>query len=499
MPFFSRRSKTYRASFQWEGTMLTYIKRLIRQNEPSQLNSDHPKSQYPIAQTGQALLANDGRLKVIRKIKRLISVTDVVWSTHYLFAIEQFAELAQLMPASELHHHSNEGGLIDHTLEALHVGTRIAQGYVLPPNTPPEELAKGAEKWRFGVFIAILTHDIGKVVTDIEVVYRGDDGEFQRWYPWCGGLPVGCEYSYRYKPKSGNPAIAKALHEKAGMSLLPRLLTKEATAWLFEDSQLISSLFNTVCHSTFGGQVISEIVRKADGASVSQNLGANGDGRHPEGMATKHSTSTPLQEKVMISLRKLIHDGDLKRNKPGAAIWTTDTETWVVSRTGIDAVRVQLMNEGHKGIPQNPVRIFEILSEHDLLIPNPSSENASIWYGEVNDFAKDWRQKLTFLKFKNELIWPTSTPEIFDGEILPVDAKGKPLSLVPVSKANETPNTDVDNPPTLERSKGDSLPEVTPVNDSSRAPPPFPQPKQESYYRRSRTLNLKRGYGRLAP
>lgn len=148
------------------------------------------------------------------------------------------------------------------------------------------------------------------------------------------------------------------------MSLLPRLLTRKAAQWVFEDTELLAQLFSTVTHSTFGGQAIAEIVRTADSASVAKNLGAD------TGIKTDHSTAVPLHEKLIVSLRKLINDGDLKRNKPGAAIWVTETDTWVVSKATMEAVKVQLLNEGHKGIPKNIVRLFEVLREHDLLIPN---------------------------------------------------------------------------------------------------------------------------------
>ncbi|QFT57159.1 MobH family relaxase [Microbulbifer sp. THAF38] len=373
-------------------------------------------SKYAQAKSGKELLESPKRSTLIRKIKRLFSITEDVWNNHYLFAIERFAELVQEVPASEIHHHSKEGGLIDHTLEALYAGIRIAQGYVLPPNSEPEHIASSSDRWRFGAFIAILTHDIGKVVTDIEIVYRERGGEFEHWHPWYGSIPTGAEYSYRYKKRISNSKIAKSLHEKAAMSLLPRLLTKKAAQWIFEDTELLAQLFNTVSHSTFGGQAIAEIVRVADSASVAKNLGAE------TGMKTDHSTAIPLHEKLIVSLRKLITDGDLKRNKPGAAVWVTDSDTWVVSKATMEAVRVQLLNEGHRGIPQNVVRLFEVLNDHDLLIKNSYGE--SVWTAEINDFAKNWQQKLTFLRFKNEIIWPTSNPETFDGEVLPVDKSG---------------------------------------------------------------------------
>lgn len=394
------------------------LSKLFRREEKT---IPQPSSNYLIARTGQDLLQKEGRAVLIRKIKRLFSITEEVWNEHYMFAIAQFAELVQEVPASEIHHHSKSGGLIDHTLETLHAGIRISQGYVLPPNAEPEKIAASSDRWRFGAFLAILAHDIGKIVTDIEVVYRCQQStEFKKWHPWNGNLPIGAEYIYRYREKPTNSKLGKTLHEKAGMSLLPRLLTSEATNWISEDIELLSQLFSTITHATFGGQAIAEIVRAADGASVAKNLGAN------TGNDVMFTSNVPLHEKLIVSLRKLIADGDLKRNKPGAALWVTEDNTWVVSKAAMEAVRAQLLNEGHKGIPKNVVRLFETLREHELIVPNPEGE--SIWQAEVNDFVKNWQQKLTFLRFENSILWPTSNPDKFDGEVIPVDRDGNKIT-----------------------------------------------------------------------
>src|SRR5690606_8095030 len=133
---------------------------------------------------------------------------------------------------------------------------------------------------------------------------------------------------------------------------------------IFEDTELLGQLLSTVTHSTFGGQAIAEIVRAADSASVAKNLGAE------TGVKTEHSNLIPLHEKLIVSLRKLVNEGDLKKNKPGAAVWVTDTDTWVVSKATMEAVRIQLINEGHSGIPKNVVTLFGILNDHDCRIKN---------------------------------------------------------------------------------------------------------------------------------
>lgn len=391
------------------------------------------KRKYPIVKTGHELLSTPERQIIIRQLKRLFSTTESGWADHYLYAIEKFCELVQELPASEIHHHSQPGGLIDHTLETLHSGVRIALGYVLPPNAEPEEIASATDRWRYGVFIAILSHDAGKVLTDIEVVFRNTGESFQLWHPWFGNLPKGAEYSYRYRARVPNKTASKTMHEQAAMSFLPKLLTKKAAAWLFEDMELVASVFGAVTHSGYTQNVIREIVRKADGSSVSANLGAE------TGTVTSHSSSIPLHEKLMVSLRKLVNDGDLKRNRPGAAIWVTDSDTWAVSKAVMEAVKVQLQQEGHKGIPNSPVRLFEVLREHELIVP--TSEGDSVWSAEVNDYAKNWQQKLTFIRFKNDQIWVNQQPDYFDGKVTPLDRAGRAAVAPIISKEKEDGET----------------------------------------------------------
>lgn len=367
-------------------------------------------TKYLRAKSGHCLLDTQERSAHLRKIKRLLSVTDEIWREHYLFAILKFCELVQEVPASELHHHSYPGGLIDHTLEALNIGMKASHGYVIPPNCDPESIAGNADKWRFGAFIAIIAHDLGKIVTDIDVVYRRN-GEFEKWMPWFGAIPIGADYKFRYKNRISNPSTGKSLHEKASMSLLPCLLTKKACLWLFSDHELLAQVFATVTNSAFGGDVISQIVKAADMSSVSESM--VGERRSQK---QYHTASKPLHERVINSLIMLANDGTLKRNRPGAAIWITEDYTWVVSKTSMEAVKRQLEEEGHKGIPRNVVRLFSVLNENNLIVKTKNGD--SVWKAEVDDFANNWQQKLTFLKFDNSTLWPNSIPEVFDGKIV---------------------------------------------------------------------------------
>ena len=141
------------------------IKRLFSRLSQNVPDSTDTGRTYQTAHSGQELIEGSGwRISQVRQIKRLYSVTAEIWAAHYLPAIESFASFAQELPASELHHHSRPGGLIDHTLEVLLAGSRVAQGYMLPPNAEPEPFASNGDRWRVGVVIALWSHDRAKTI-----------------------------------------------------------------------------------------------------------------------------------------------------------------------------------------------------------------------------------------------------------------------------------------------------------------------------------------------
>lgn len=464
------------------------LKRLFTKTNSEELTQESdqgnfvPRREYYVVQAGQEIIQDAKYAHQVRRVKRLISATDVVWQKHYLHTIERFAELVQGAPASESHHHSHHGGLIEHTLDVLATGVQVAQGFMLPPNVEPEKLLESVDRWRFGVFVAIIAHDLGKVATDIEFVYRQRGGEFEKWHPWLGPMPVNAEYVYRYKPRLTNSAVGKSLHERASISIVPQLLTKEATLWIYSDVELVGQLLNTITSSTAGGGVIAEIVRQADKASVASSMGAHQIGER------SHSAALTLHEKSLNALRQLIDDGDLKRNRPGAAVWSTETHTWVVSRVGVEAIKAKLISEGHKGIPNNPVRMFEHFQAQGITISPENGDNT--WRAEVNDFSRGWVQILTFMCFANETIWPTRMPEIFDGSITPVDENDKPIGLLPttaeqvpmqeVAKSREVQPRPVptEKPSVVESTIApESSPPKTPVKKPAAAATPKPSVK----------------------
>lgn len=171
----------------------------------------HPES-------AQTLLAETTRQQLIQFIRQSTALPASLFERFWLIPIHRFAELAQLFPASENHHHSHAGGLLDHSLEAACYAARLRQSYLFPPDAVPEDQAAQSERWTTVIIYAALLHDLGKLITDIEV----EDVSGKRWFPWHG--PLTQSYRFRYLPQRDY-----LRHPAAAALLLPQLLPRKAS------------------------------------------------------------------------------------------------------------------------------------------------------------------------------------------------------------------------------------------------------------------------------
>jgi integrating conjugative element relaxase (TIGR03760 family) len=133
----------------------------------------------------------------------------------------RYAELVQLFPASESHHHAYPGGMLDHSLEIIAYALKLWQSHLLPAGTTPEDQAAQAEVWTTATAYAALLHDIGKIAVDLHVEYA--DGRV--WHPWHG--PLRKPYRFRYRKDR-----EYRLHNAATGLLYNRLLDTQILDWL---------------------------------------------------------------------------------------------------------------------------------------------------------------------------------------------------------------------------------------------------------------------------
>jgi integrating conjugative element relaxase (TIGR03760 family) len=366
-------------------------------------------------QSAAELLATPRRQRLLEAIWQRTSLSRVQFTLLYRNPIERYAELVQMFPASENHHHAWPGGMLDHGLETVVCALKLRQARLLPVGVTPEEQAAQSETWTAAVAYAALLHDLGKIAVDLHVELA--DGAL--WHPWHG--PLEQPYRFRYRKER-----EYRLHHAAAGLLYHRVLTSDILDWLSACPAPWSALLYVLAGQYEHAGALGELVIQADQASVAQSLG--GDPSRALA-APRHS----LPRKLLDGLRYLLKE-TLKLNQPQASDgWLTQEALWLVSKTVSDRLRAHLLSRGIEGIPANNTALFDLLQDHGMALPTP--DDKAIWKAAVTSEA-GWSHTFTLLKLSPSLIWEAGEerPVPFSGTVVVVEGESgedEPLAVVP--------------------------------------------------------------------
>ncbi|WP_392560293.1 MobH family relaxase [Orbus mooreae] len=363
------------------------------------------------------LLDSPLRQKLLSLIWQRVSMDRNRFERLYMKAIYQYVEIVQLLPASESHHHSYLGGMIDHGLEVINYALKLRQPYLLPIGGNPEDIPKQTEAWSAAVMYGALLHDIGKVVVDIEVQMNNG----RTWYPWAENIQLPYRFSYRQKRDY-------SLHPSAAAVMIQRIIPEEGLTWLSTFPDLFP-LFLNLCsgHHEKAG-VLSEIIQKADMSSVSNNLGGD-----PTKALAKPVQS--LMSKMIISIRYLVENELTLNGSKACDGWFDGSDLWVVSKTFTDKMKANLLQNGITEAPTDNAKIFNILKEQGIALAN--NEDKTIWTCKVESDSGWVAEKLTLIRIPINVAYSnvTKAPEPFKGRIT-VLANNEPEQQM--SKQDET-------------------------------------------------------------
>jgi integrating conjugative element relaxase (TIGR03760 family) len=356
---------------------------------------------------------------------------------YYMPVIDHFLEFAQLLPASESHHHAQPGGMALHSLEtALHALNR-RQGLMLPPRAPTEAQQRAQHRWTYAVFVAALLHDTGKAAHDLHIAYDTATQSNAVWNPLVGSLVELAATSYRVDFARAAERSYTA-HRRFPLVLLPKFVPAPVLGWLAEEGTPLQELADYLCGERRDG-ALAELVGAGDRESVRRNLLIGPRQR----FAT--ARTTPLIERLMVALRRMLAEGAwLPLNRDGAAGWVAEDAVWFVSKRLADEVRRFLQAQGDHAVPGEDKndRLFDVWQEYGALIPNPLSGGA-VWRARVE--GADYAHELTLLRFPLTRLYPEAEryPAAMQGRIvvlpaidpLPAPDPAGPLQSDPPSSA----------------------------------------------------------------
>lgn len=424
---------------------------------------DKPTDGWHSPLSADKLLDTPLRQQYLNTIWQNVSMAPDMFKKLYRTPIEHYAEMVQLLPASESHHHAHIGGMLDHGLEVISIAARLRQSYVLPPNAAPEEQAKQRDVWTAVVIYAALLHDIGKVAVDIEVQQK--DGS--RWFPW-QGKPTQ-PYNFRYIKGRDY-----TLHPTLGGFFASQMLPKEAFDWIGKFPQAFAQLMTFVSGHHDKAGILAEIIQKADQISVTMALGGD-----PAKLGEQPKMSFAKQ--LQIALRHVVGQFKLNAPKGGCDGWLTEDGLWLMSKSTADNIRGYLMSQG-VSVPSQNGKLFDELQTHHLI--EKTAQDTAIWNCKVaSNIGWAPLKPFSLLKISPNVIWDNieQRPALFEGCVNVVDEQGNPVStdvaptLLDVEVPNMMPDLSIADtannvvPPTFE---------AEPVNDNLTTEPVVENPTQ---------------------
>ena len=376
---------------------------------------------------GQTLLATPRRQKMLEHIWQRASLSRAQFERLYRHPIARYAELVQLLPASQNHHHAHLGGMLDHGLEIVAYALKIRQTYLLPIDAPPESQSAQAEAWTAAAAYAALIHDLGKIIVDVHIEL--EDGQI--WHPWHG--PIRRAYRFRYVAGRNYQ-----LHGAAAALIYTQVLTPDILDWLSGFSELWAQLiFILAGHYEHAG-ILGEIVVKADQASVAQALGGNP-------LRALSAPKQSLQRQLADGLRYLVRDTLRLNQADGPADgWLTHDALWLVSKPIADQLRAYLLTQGVEGIPSSNATFFNMLQDQGVIQTN--AQDKAIWKATI-DNGRGWRNTFTLLRLSPALIWTDANdrPAAYSGTVQ-VDESGTPDAQSLPSTLQKPPQVDSATP-----------------------------------------------------
>ncbi|WP_331351275.1 MobH family relaxase [Cellvibrio sp. UBA7671] len=353
--------------------------------------------------TAEQLFAQCKLDPTLAELRTLAGLDAPVFDLLIKTPIYQFAELVQLAPASEAHHHAGPGGLLKHTLDVITLALKKRRGYQLPIAGSLSEISTQRHLWTYAIFVGCLLHDIGKLSANTRLILIAKDGSEKSWTPHSGTMThlknlKGYRIEFRKTP----------YHYHAHLALTHwDLIPKEARTWLIEASNIMAELTAWLWGDKFESGTIGDIVEAADRESTAKDLQLPNEPRF--------SNAIPVIERYLKIIRHWIQEGGIKINTNGGMGWVDGSgHLYLVCRSLAEKLIQECNSQGLKHLPQDPVRVYDILQEHGYALP--TDDGKAIWPIRVK--TSGYEHKFTCLKFEaRKLTLPSRPLRALEGEI----------------------------------------------------------------------------------
>lgn len=397
-------------------------------------------------QTAEELIQTLKLAPVVNNIKIHLGLSTENWNKDGLPLIHNFLLLVQRLPASESHHHAGDGGLACHTLDVAAMALKQSAGRSFPPNGKTEDIPRLTPVWKYGILVAALLHDVGKVLTGFNITLSDKDGKNAKtWLPDTGNMPINAYYNVDFLDE--NHHYTK--HAEIGWSFFMTLVPESTRQWITDMSPDLVLLLRSYLSGCHNDSIIEELVKSADMASVSADLATGNRQRFA------NAKRTPLIEIIMDTLQEMLSDRGryftVARDAGGDLFCKGDT-IYMISKNVPDYIRNYLQQNNPaiaESFPNDNNRIFDTLFEYNAIKPNPFDERKAITNIAVQFNKSDKsivQTQFTVLAFPAKTLYPDGVyPSEFSGLLEIV--KEKVITSAPQNEESRQPeNADTEIP-----------------------------------------------------
>lgn len=328
-------------------------------------------TQYPGKPIDEVIRGEEIRIQQIKATLRL-DIGD--FERYFMPVLEAYASFVHLLPASENHHHAWPAGLFTHGIEVSLIAARASSKFLYGHRDLPRLQDTMEERWRLGIALAGLLHDVGKPFVGVKVV--GSNSAI--WNPYfCSLTQWLCQErvdQYHIEWEKGRHAV----HEQLGSSMLPTFIPKEVIEHLTEyGGQIWESILTTIAASN-DDRKFGALVKTADQLSVTADF---------ENPANEESPAPRLrpEEIVLRTMQKLVDDKVWTWNTVRSRLWHLDDHTHVVWKAAVhDLFKIFEVEHTH-GLPRDPDILADLLIERGIAVACQRADGA---------FNRYWIQKL---------------------------------------------------------------------------------------------------------
>src|SRR5262249_18334233 len=232
------------------------------------------------------------------------------------------------LPARAEDHHSNSGGLYEHSLEVGLKALEEFEGNIIMERKPDGSVdsfrsSRNRPRWQYATFIAALCHDLGKLF-DLEVSGKGET-----WWPMHERYG---DFGRRTKNPvaSWRPDREHGAHALASIALLRHVMSPKDVEYL--GAPRMRHLFSCFAagHSKATASLLAQMVSRSDQASVEQTQAA---------IAARPDSKIGL---LLQTLQELITSGEIGVNIPGAQVYVEGDRAAVVVPIAVSMARDRL-------------------------------------------------------------------------------------------------------------------------------------------------------------